>query len=155
VEIEKFEKIEKVIQIQDLESFGGQEGLASFLREHLKPYEDSLKDIHRGIEYALSDAADRGGFVLLAHEAGEKQGALVMLHTPMGGYIPANILLFVAVRRDLRGRGIGRRLVETGVKNCSGPVKLHVEYDNPAKGLYERLGFASKYAEMRHPGAGG
>ncbi|MDK2978441.1 MAG: hypothetical protein PWP52_1155, partial [Bacteroidales bacterium] len=28
-------------------------------------------------------------------------------------------------------------------------VKLHVEYDNPAKRLYERLGMTTKYAEMR------
>jgi predicted GNAT family acetyltransferase len=31
-----------------------------------------------------------------------------------------------------------------------GDIKLHVEYDNPrATTLYERLGFTSKYAEMR------
>ena len=148
-------EIEKVEKIQDLDSLGGQDALVVFLHEHLKPYEDNPQNIRRGIEYALSVAADRGGFVLLAHEAGGLHGALVMLHTPMGGYIPANILLFVAVRSDQRGRGIGGRLVETAVKLCSGPVKLHVEYDNPAKALYERIGFGSKYAEMRHPGPGG
>lgn len=148
-------EIEKVNQIQGLDSFGGLADLVAFLHEHLKPYEDTPKDIRRGLEYALSDASDRGGFVLLAHEAGSVQGALAMLHTPMGGYIPANILLFVAVRRDLRGRGIGGRLVKTAVEFCSGPVKLHVEYDNPAKALYERIGFSSKYAEMRHPGQDG
>ena len=46
-------------------------------------------------------------------------------------------------------RGIGGRLIEHCLGLCNGDVKLHVEYDNPAKRLYERLGFESKYAEMR------
>ena len=36
--------------------------------------------------------------------------------------------------------------------SVEGDTKLHVEYDNPAKRLYERLGFENKYAEMRWSG---
>ena len=139
----------------DMEEHCSMAALVAFLHEHLKPWEDTPEDIRRGLDYALSDSPDRGGFVLLALEASEIQGALVMLHTPMGGYIPANILLLVAVDSRLRGQGIGRRLMEVGLRFCEGPVKLHVEYDNPARRLYERVGFSSKYAEMRHPGEGG
>jgi ribosomal protein S18 acetylase RimI-like enzyme len=32
----------------------------------------------------------------------------------------------------------------------NGDIALHVEYDNPAKNLYERAGFTSKYIEMRY-----
>jgi len=76
-------------------------------------------------------------------------GALVMLDTGMKGFIPEQILLFVSVSPDMRGLGIGRRIIEKSLKECNGEVKLHVEYDNPAKRLYERIGFTSKYAEMR------
>jgi len=72
-----------------------------------------------------------------------------MLHTGMEGYVPKYLLLFVSVAPELRSRGLGRKLIELATSNLDGEVKLHVEYDNPAKRLYERIGFESKYAEMR------
>lgn len=74
-----------------------------------------------------------------------------MLSTHMSGYVPPNLLLYVAVSPSRRGRGIGGELVARSLDRCRGPVKLHVEYDNPARRLYERLGFESRYAEMRRP----
>jgi ribosomal protein S18 acetylase RimI-like enzyme len=50
----------------------------------------------------------------------------------------------------MRGRGIGANIIQAAIKHAGGDVALHVEYDNPAKRLYERLGFGSKYAEMRY-----
>jgi ribosomal protein S18 acetylase RimI-like enzyme len=67
----------------------------------------------------------------------------------MGGYVPKHILLFVSVLPETRGRGIGGKLIKRSIAECEGDVKLHVEYENPAKRLYERLGFTSDYAEMR------
>ena len=54
------------------------------------------------------------------------------------------------MRPDLRGQGLGRRIIEEACGGLDGAVKLHVEYDNPAKRLYERIGFSTKYAEMRY-----
>jgi len=123
--------------------------LASFLHENMKPYEDTVEDIERGLDFALHPSEMRGGFILLAHRRGELAGATVFLKTGMKGYVPENLLLFVAVRTDLRSKGIGRFLIERAIEHCEGEVKLHVEYDNPAKRLYERIGFSNKYAEMR------
>jgi GNAT superfamily N-acetyltransferase len=124
--------------------------LAEFLHGSLKPFEDPVPEILAGIEYALSPNDRRGGFIALARENGVLVGALVMLFTHMEGYVPPNLLLFVAVSPSMRGKGVGGRLIRESIARCRGPVKLHVEYDNPAKRLYERLGFESKYAEMRH-----
>jgi ribosomal protein S18 acetylase RimI-like enzyme len=123
--------------------------LAEFLHENMKPYEDTVPDVKRGI----LDALERDtGFVVIAEEEKDSRllGALVMVPTLAKGYMPSNMLLFVGVHPDTRGRGIGGALCREGLSRCEGGVKLHVEYDNPAKRLYERLGFTTKYAEMRY-----
>lgn len=124
--------------------------LAQSLHEWLKPYEDPVEQVQSGIKYALSREPGKGGFVLLGYVDERLVGAVVMLNTNMGGYIPENLLLFVAVDPEMRGNGLGARIIEKSFGICKGDVKLHVEYDNPAKRLYERLGMTNKYAEMRY-----
>jgi len=126
------------------------DSLTAFLHESLKPYEDPLPVVREGIEYALSSEPGRGGFVLVALSGVELLGALVMLNTGMARYVPENLLVFVAVSPEARGRGIGGALVRRALEEADGDVKLHVEHDNPARRLYERCGFRSKYLEMRH-----
>jgi DNA-binding MarR family transcriptional regulator/GNAT superfamily N-acetyltransferase len=124
--------------------------LTNFLHESLKPYEDTPEDIEQGIRDAFTPRGREGGFVLIAEFKGRIAGALVMQKTGMKGYVPENILLFVAVSPEERGKGMGRKIVEHALNVVKGNVKLHVEYDNPARRLYERIGFTSKYAEMRY-----
>jgi ribosomal-protein-alanine N-acetyltransferase len=121
--------------------------LVEFFHTTMKPYEDKPADIDRALAYAFDP--QRGGFLVLARLDGRLAGALLMLATGMSGYVPENLLVFVTVTPDLRGRGIGRRLIEHSIAQCSGSIKLHVEWDNPARRLYERVGFTTKYAEMR------
>jgi ribosomal-protein-alanine N-acetyltransferase len=121
--------------------------LVEYFHTTMRPYEDKPADIHRALEYAFNP--ERGGFLMLARLEGKLAGALLMLKTGMSGYVPENILLFVAVTPSLRGKGIGRKLIDNAIEQCSGSVKLHVEYDNPARRLYERIGFTTMYAEMR------
>ena len=77
-------------------------------------------------------------------------GIVIMIETGMTDYIPEYFLVYVAVNSKLRGQGIGGKLIDESLAKADGDVALHVEYDNPAKRLYERLGFTSKYAEMRY-----
>lgn len=125
-------------------------GLARFLHESMKPYEDDLSDIEKALTHVFENDATPGGFIVLATDGDELLGATVIHYTPWGGYVPENLLLFIAVRPEHRGQGLGRALIEEALANCDGDMKLHVEHDNPAKRLYERVGFTSKYAEMRY-----
>ena len=76
-------------------------------------------------------------------------GAVVVNRTGMSQYIPENILVYIAVHRDYRGRGIGKELMQEAIQQCKGNIALHVESGNPARKLYEKLGFRNKYLEMR------
>lgn len=90
-----------------------------------------------------------GGFLILALEESEIRGALIMNKTGMSGYIPENILVYIAVDASVRGSGIGRKLMNLAIEKSDGAIALHMEANNPAKRLYERLGFTIKYLEMR------
>lgn len=146
------EKVEllKVEKESDLPKWAPRKEIVDFFHYKMKPYEDLPKDIEAALDYLFSDDPYAGGFLMLAKVDGKMGGLLAMLNTGMGGYVPENILLFVSVDPALRGRGIGRQIIEGSIAECQGDVKLHVEYDNPAKRLYERVGFTTKYAEMRY-----
>jgi GNAT superfamily N-acetyltransferase len=124
--------------------------LTIFLHETMKPYEDSLADIDNAIDYAFSKEKYAGGFILLVGVEGKLGGAVVMLNTGMAGYIPENVLVFVSIDPSLRGQGIGGELIRRSIAECDGQVKLHVDFGNPARRLYERLGFVHAYDEMRY-----
>ena len=121
--------------------------IAAFLENHLDQFGDPKEHIHLAIDYSLDPA--RGGFVLAGTEDGKIVGAVVVNNTHMGGYIPSNILVYIAVDGSMRGKGIGRKLMEKAIASSTGGIALHVEPDNPAKKLYESLGFTNKYLEMR------
>lgn len=120
-----------------------------FLYEHLDRFGDSKSAIEKSIDYAFSEADGKGGFLLAAYYQNNLAGALVMNKTGMSEYVPENILVYVAVDGKFRGKGFGAEIIKKSFELARGDIKLHVEYDNPAKRLYERLGMKTKYAEMR------
>lgn len=122
--------------------------IADFLVLHLGKYGDPKEDIMKCLDYALDQGLQAGGFVIMARENNRIVGALVMNKTGMSGYIPENILVYIAVDAALRGKGIGGQLMDRAVKMVNGGIALHVEADNPARKLYERLGFTNKYLEI-------
>jgi GNAT superfamily N-acetyltransferase len=140
----------KVTDAAGFPDWAPRDAVADFFHTTMRPYHDSLEDVQAALDYGLVPGRGSGGFVMLAHEDDQLLGALLMLKTGMSGYVPEHILLFVTVDPSTRGRGVGSRLIMRSIDECDGDVKLHVEYDNPAKRLYERLGFTTKYAEMRY-----
>jgi len=135
---------------EDLPDWAPRDELARFFHETMEPWNDSIEDVQAALDYLFSDADGKGGFLTLLRHEGALAGAVAMLATGMCGYVPAHILLFVSVDPSTRGKGLGGKLIQEALDHCPGDVKLHVEYENPAKRLYERLGFTTKYAEMRY-----
>jgi len=125
------------------------EEIADFLYTHLDQYGDNKQAILACLAYAFGDGPGQDGLVLAAHRAGEILGVAVVNDTNMKGYIPEHILVYLAVREDTRGQGIGKRLMERVISETPGDIALHVEPENPARYLYEKFGFTNKYLEMR------
>lgn len=124
--------------------------LVDFLFDHLDEYGDKWEDIERAVDYALNPHPAFGGFVLYIKESGEVKGVLVMNKTGMQGYIPENVLVYIAVHSESRGLGIGKKLMNKAIETVKGNIALHVEPDNPARHLYKSVGFENPYLEMRY-----
>lgn len=120
-----------------------------FLFHHLDAYGDARADIQKAMDYALGRKNSPGGYILVAFDGNHITGAVVINRTGMEGYIPENILVYIATHQDYRGQGIGQALMKMAIEHVDGNIALHVEPDNPAKKLYEKLGFTNKYLEMR------
>ncbi|MFL9838047.1 GNAT family N-acetyltransferase [Flavobacterium sp. ST-75] len=133
-----------------------QKEVVNFLYKSLEQYGDPEDDINKAVNYALNKNNEKnkttGGLVLTARleENNAIVGAVVINETGMGGYIPENILVYIATDPNQRGKGIGKKLMQEALESSNGDVALHVEPDNPAKRLYENLGFTNKYLEMRY-----
>jgi len=126
------------------------EEVISFLFQHLQEYGDKKEDISKCFDFAVKDSKEGlGGFVLILQGNDEINGVTIVNKTGMGGYIPENILVYIAVHENARGKGFGKKLMSKAIELADGDIALHVESNNPAKFLYEKLGFENKYLEMR------
>lgn len=128
-----------------------QKEVVNFLFESLEQYGDPKEDIQKCIDYAFGENHKPGGMVITAinSESQKIVGAVIINKTGMNGYIPENILVYIATDKNMRGKGVGKQLMQTAINCSEGDMALHCEPDNPAKYLYEKLGFTSKYLEMR------
>ncbi len=121
-----------------------------FLYKHLEQYGDQKPDIEKAVQYALQEISSFGGFILEGYNDDDNViGTVVINRTGMTGYIPDNILVYIAVDNSERGKGYGKELMNKVIELCEGDVALHVEKDNPARFLYEKVGFTNPYLEMR------
>jgi [ribosomal protein S18]-alanine N-acetyltransferase len=121
--------------------------IANFLFIHLEQYGDKIEDILKCINYAMNP--EKGGSIIVGLDDSKIVGVVILNNTGMSGFIPENILVYIAVDNSQRGKGFGKKLMQKAIDTVDGNIALHVEPDNPAKGLYEKLGFTNKYLEMR------
>ncbi|EIA08761.1 GNAT family N-acetyltransferase [Flavobacterium frigoris] len=121
--------------------------IAQFLYTHLEEYGDKIEDILKCIDYVMHP--DKGGNIVVGLEENKIVGVTILNNTNMKDFIPENILVYIAVDNSQRGKGFGKQLMQKAISIAEGNIALHVEPDNPAKKLYEKLGFTNKYLEMR------
>ena len=123
------------------------ETIVDFLFTHLEQYGDQKDAIQKCIYYVMNP--EKGGQIIIGKDDEKIVGITILNQTGMNGYIPENILVYIAVDNSVRGKGFGKKLMLKAIDSVEGDIALHVEPDNPAKKLYENLGFTNKYLEMR------
>lgn len=124
-----------------------QQTIIDFLFTHLEQYGDTKEDISKCIDYVMNPS--KGGNIIIGTDENKIVGITILNSTGMHGYIPENILVYIAVDNSQRGKGYGKKIMQKAIEETEGSIALHVEPDNPAKILYEKLGFTNKYLEMR------
>ncbi|MBK7291612.1 MAG: GNAT family N-acetyltransferase [Chitinophagaceae bacterium] len=148
----KYSTLKRIDGIQIIDQATGKDEqltndlIADFLVQHLDQFGDKEFILNALIMFFNPD---RGGFVVVAHEGMHIAGAVIINETGMDGYIPENILVYIAVDKAFRGQGLGKKLMSLTMERARGSIALHVEPDNPARFLYQKLGFTNKYLEMR------
>lgn len=150
VEIKKMNMLEiKTYSQENKPDQNEKETILNFLFKNLEQYGDPKQDIEKCMNYALNETPSFGGFIVTASLENNIAGAVIVNQTGMKDYIPENILVYIATDANQRGKGIGKALMQHAIDNAKGNIALHVEPDNPAIKLYEKLGFTNKYLEMR------
>ncbi|NLW19620.1 MAG: GNAT family N-acetyltransferase [Candidatus Cloacimonetes bacterium] len=144
--------INQVDTLESLERFVDRSAVELFIHNEMKPFHDPVSAISKSLDYAFSKDEGKGGYVLVALENNVLVGITVVNQSGMDEYIPSVFLVYIAVKESHRGKGLGKSMIKRVIKNSPSSIALHVEYDNPAKKLYENIGFVSKYAEMRYEG---
>ncbi|MCG8476173.1 MAG: GNAT family N-acetyltransferase [Cytophagales bacterium] len=139
----------KVFDAVNKPTISDKKEIIDFLFEHLQEYGDPKEDIQKAIDYSIKESVSFGGFTMLIKDDEAIVGVTVINKTGMGGYIPENILVYIATHKDFRGKGLGKTLMQKAIDHCTGDIALHVEAGNPAKHLYEKIGFTNPYLEMR------
>ncbi len=125
--------------------------IVKFLHRHLEEYGDPEEDIARALRYCLGEDHKPGGLLITARQDTEQElaGVCIINKTGMSGYIPENILVYIAIDCNLRGQGLGKKIMQEAISHTEGDIALHCEPENPALHLYQKMGFKSKYLEMR------
>jgi ribosomal-protein-alanine N-acetyltransferase len=140
----------KVFDASCMPGSGEREKIIDFLLENLEEYGDPRPEIAQAVAHALGETSRLGGYVLTAYDGENLHGAVVINRTGMADYIPENMLVYIATDKRYRGKGIGGNLLGKAIEITGGSIALHVEPRNPARFLYEKMGFTNKYLEMRH-----
>jgi ribosomal protein S18 acetylase RimI-like enzyme len=123
--------------------------LVSFLHEHCENA-DSPASIREAVEYALKTKPSFGGFILVVRQRHQILAAIVANRTGMEGYSATNIFVYAGFHPECRSNEtLIHDAMQKAIGYADGDIAMHVEPNNPALKLYQKLGFSAQYLELR------
>ncbi len=123
--------------------------LINFITKHQVGTAHEIHTIFKSVDYALSPYKYQGGFILMAEHDGMVLGALVVNRTNMEGYVPRNLLTYLAINPLNTFKDVDRKLVKKAVELTISDLAFHIPVDSPLIHLFEEVGFEKNYFEMR------
>lgn len=124
--------------------------IVGFIQQQMGEFSEPRDAVDYAIGYALSAVRPGKGFIFLCVSGKRILGASVCVQTETHGFIPKNILLYLCVHPEFRGKGLGKGLLRDTLTAGGGDCKIHIQPGNPAAGFFEKMGFEKKYLEYRY-----
>jgi len=138
-----FNQVEPITMLERME-------IISFLYEQLKETGESKEQIGFALDYAMNSNPLAGGFVLRMKEGNKIAAIVVMNKTGMQGYVPENILVYIAIHPNFRGQGLAKKMMTRAMQLAKGDIAMHVYDDDPAYHLSKVMGFEPAFLQMRY-----
>lgn len=123
--------------------------IVNFIFNNQVGSQDTKINIYRSVEYALSPYKYQGGFVLLAEKNKSILGSVVVNRTNMEGYVPKNLMVYLAADPDSAIPDFEKILLSKVIQLTSSELACHITVDNPAMKIFEDVGFKKNFFEMR------
>ncbi len=122
--------------------------ITKFLYEHLKEPKDNKSAIRKSLLYAAKEIPSLGGYAFVMEEKDKILGALVINKTGMSEYQSENLLVYLAVHKDHRNKGIATKLLNEAIRYCNGNITLTIQKESNAISLFKKIGFDSNKIQM-------
>lgn len=124
--------------------------IVDFLYENLDEHQDNKMNISKAIDHAVGGMVNNGGFVVTAKDAGDIIGAAVLCKTGMEGFMPQNVLTYLAVRNDFRRQEIGTKLMKKVLMFARGEISVQLKaYDQKQTvEFFKKFGFNEKALQL-------
>lgn len=122
--------------------------ITNFLHEHLKESKDHKSAIRKSLLYAAKEIPSLGGYAFIMEEQDKIVGALIINKTGMSEYQSENLLVYLAVHKNFRNKGIATKLLNEAINYCNGNITLNIQKNNNAMALFKKIGFTTNKIQM-------
>lgn len=122
--------------------------VVNFLFERLDTKSANKDYIRQSIDYATKECMSFGGFVIVCKLHGEIIGAVIVNQTGMEGYMPENILVYIAVSENYLRKGVAKCMMDQVLNYAKGNIAIHMRGNLKLVPIFEKLGFKKSIEEM-------